>query len=369
MFNPATGLRTHIWNNNLRSVLLLLAFPVLLLILFYGLMIGFVGFTSDASVTDGLSDAASNLPTTAPFALGAAGAWFAVAFFGHNAMINAATKAKSVTPSQEPRAYRMLENLCISRGMTTPRLMVMETPAMNAFASGIRAENYQVTLTRGLMDALDDEELEAVIAHELSHIRNKDVRMLIIAVIFVGIFAFVGESLFRNMFRINFARSDNHRRSGGGNAGVLIIIAFVIVALTYVLALMIRFTMSRKREYMADAGAVELTKNPDAMIRALQKISGNADLGAIPDDVKEMALYNPRTGLAGLFTTHPPIEKRIKTLVQFAGGQVGTRSGLSGREQAARRNPARSSPVSAATGKKSTSKSPWARHTDPWTDR
>ena len=327
MMLGATGLRTHIWNNNLRSILLLCFFPVLLLVLFYGLLVGFVGMSGSSGVEQGLTEAATMLPTAAPYAVGGAGLWFGIAFFGHNAMINAATRAKPVTLSLEPRAYRMLENLSISRGLTTPRLMVMETPAMNAFASGIRPNTYQVTLTRGLMDALDDEELEAVIAHELSHIMHKDVRMLIIAVIFVGIFAFVGEMLFRNMFRINFARSNNHRRSGGGNAGVLILVAFVIVALTYVIALMIRFTMSRKREYMADAGAVELTKNPDAMIRALQKISGHADLETVPDEVREMALYNPRTGLAGLFTTHPPIEKRIDALVKYAGGRVGTQSG------------------------------------------
>jgi heat shock protein HtpX len=326
MILEATGLRTHIWNNNLRSVLLLCFFPILLLILFYGLLVGFIGMSGSASLEQGLIEAASALPTAAPYALAGAGAWFGIAFFGHNAMINAATRARSVTISEEPRAYRMLENLSISRGMTTPRLMVMETPAMNAFASGIRKENYQVTLTRGLMDALDDEELEAVIAHELSHIRHKDVRMLIIAVIFVGIFAFVGELLFRNMFRINLARSSNHRRSGGGNAGILILVAFLIVGLTYVIALLIRFTMSRRREYMADAGAVELTKNPDAMIRALQKISGHAELEAVPDEVREMALYNPASGLAGLFTTHPPIEKRIDALVKYAGGRVGTQS-------------------------------------------
>ncbi len=326
MMIEATGLRTHIWNNNLRSVLLLCFFPILLLILFYGLLIGFNGLTTNAGLDQGLILAAEQLPMTAPYALAGAGAWFGVAFFAHNAMINAATGAKSVTISQEPRAYKMLENLSISRGMTTPKLLIMETPVMNAFASGIRRDNYQVTLTRGLMEALDDEELEAVIAHELSHIRHKDVRMLIIAVIFVGIFAFVGESLFRNMFRINFARSDNHRRSGGGNAGVLILVAFAIVALTYVIALMIRFTMSRKREYMADAGAVELTKNPDAMIRALEKISGNAEMKSVPDEVREMAIYNPRTGLAGMFTTHPPIEKRIEALVKFAGGRIGTQS-------------------------------------------
>jgi heat shock protein HtpX len=324
MLNSATGLRTHIWNNNLRSVLLLGFFPVLLLVLFYGLLIGFLGLSGDATLDSGFKQAAEMLPSAAPYALGGAGAWFGIAFFGHNAMINAATKAKPVTISQEPRAYRMLENLSISRGITTPRLMVMETSALNAFASGIRDSNYQVTLTRGLMEVLDDEELEAVIAHELSHIRHKDVRMLIIAVIFVGIFAFVGESLFRGMFRVNLGRSNKHHRSGGGSAGVLILVAFAIVALTYVIALLIRFTMSRQREYMADAGAVELTKNPDAMIRALQKISGNAELTAVPDEVREMAIYNPRTGLAGLFTTHPPIEKRIEALVKYGGGRVGT---------------------------------------------
>ena len=356
MLVEAAGLRTHIWNNNLRSVLLLCFFPVLLLVLFYGLMLGFAGMSGEG-LEDGFRWAAEQLPTAAPYAMLGAGGWFAVAFFGHNAMINAATQAKPLTPSQEPRAYRMLENLAISRGMTMPRLMVMETPAMNAFASGVRRDNYQVTLTRGLMEALDDEELEAVIAHELSHIRHKDVRMLIIAVIFVGIFAFVGESLFRGMFRTNFARTESHRRSGGGNAGMLIVVAFAIVALTYVLALLIRFTMSRKREYMADAGAVELTKNPDAMIRALQKISGRAELAAVPDEVREMALYNPRTGLAGLFTTHPPIEKRIEALVKYAGGRVGTRSRE--RRAAAPTQPARQDATPRPRG------NPWGRR-GPW---
>lgn len=346
----ATGLRTHIWNNNLRSVLLLGFFPILLLVLFYGLLIGFLGISGDATLDSGFVQAAEMLPSAAPYAIAGAGAWFGIAFFGHNAMINAATKAKPVTISQEPRAYRMLENLSISRGMTTPRLMVMNTPAMNAFASGIRDDNYQITLTRGLMDALDDEELEAVIAHELSHIRHKDVRMLIIAVIFVGIFAFIGESVFRSMFRVNLGRSSKHHRSGGGSAGVLIIVAFAIVALTYVIALMIRFTMSRQREYMADAGAVELTKNPDAMIRALQKISGNAELTTVPDEVREMAIYNPRTGLAGLFTTHPPIEKRIEALVNFGGGRVGTQS-----------RPPRRVPKSAPSPKPKTTRNPWRK--------
>ena len=225
-------------------------------------------------------------------AIGGAGGWFVVAFLGHQAMIDMATKSRSVTISEEPRAYRMLENLSISRGQITPKLKIIETPVMNAFASGVRDKNYTVTLTRGLMNNLDDEELEAVIAHELSHIRNKDVRLLIIAIIFVGIFSFVGESLVRNIFRTNLPRSDHHRRSGGGNAGALIFFAIVIIGVSYLLAMLTRFALSRKREFMADAGAVELTKNPDAMIRALQKISGRAELSGVPAEVKELSLIH-----------------------------------------------------------------------------
>jgi len=322
----AYGLKTHIWNNNLRSIFLLIFFPLLLLLLAYALLLLWTGFTSDLSVDEGLAYALSSMPTVAPIALGATGGWFAIAFLGHQAMIDMATKSKSVTVSQEPRAYRLLENLAISRGQITPKLKIIETPALNAFASGIRDKNYTVTLTRGLMNNLDDEELEAVIAHELSHIRHKDVRLLIIAIVFVGIFAFVGEGLVRGVFRTNLPRSDHHRRSGGGNAGALIFFAIAIIGVSYFFAMLTRFALSRKREFMADAGAVELTKNPDAMIRALEKISGRAELSGMPAEIKEMAFENPRMGLAGMFATHPPIEKRIEALVKFGGGRMGTQS-------------------------------------------
>ncbi len=322
----AYGLKTHIWNNNLRCIVLLLLFPVLLLALAYAVMLLWAGFATDMSTAQGFEFAASQMPQAAPIALGAAGGWFAIAFMGHNTMINMASKSKSVTQREEPRAYNLLENLCISRGINMPKLRIVETPAMNAFASGLRDSNYTVTLTRGLMEGLDDEELEAVIAHELSHVKNRDVRLLIIAVVFVGIFSFFGEGVVRSMFRVNIPRSNNHRRSGGGNAGALILFAVVIIAVSYALAILIRFSLSRKREYMADAGAVELTKNPDAMIRALQKISGRADLENMPAEIKEMAFENPRVGFAGVFATHPPIEKRIEALQKYAGGRMGTKS-------------------------------------------
>jgi heat shock protein HtpX len=322
----AYGLKTHIWNNNLRCILLLVLFPLLLLVLAYGLTLLWLGYTSDLSAAEGVSYAVNTLPKTAPIALGAAGGWFGVAFLGHNAMINMAARSKSVTPSEEPRAYRLLENLCISRGIITPKLRIIDSPALNAFASGINDSNYTITLTRGLMAKLDDEELEAVIAHELSHVKNRDVRLLIIAVIFVGIFSFFGESIVRGIMRTNLPRNDHHRRSGGGNAGALVLFAVVIIFVAYLLAVLIRFALSRKREYMADAGAVELTKNPDAMIRALEKISGKADLQHVPAEIKEMAFENPRVGFAGIFATHPPIEKRIEALRKYAGGRLGTQS-------------------------------------------
>ena len=322
----AYGLKTHIWNNNLKSTFLLIAFPLLLLILAYGLILLFFGFTSEGNIEQGLQQAARAIPTAVPITLGLAGGWFSIAFFGHQKIISASVKSRALTQSEEPRAYNMLENLCISRGMTMPRLNVIETPQMNAFASGIRDSNYQITLTRGLMENLDDAELNAVIAHELSHVRHKDVRMLIIAIIFVGIFAFVGEGAVRGIFRTNLGRTDHHRRSGGGNAGALIFFGIGLIALAYIFAILIRFTLSRKREYMADAGAVDLTKDPDAMIRALEKISGNAPLGNVPDEIREMAVHNPRVGFGGMFATHPPIEKRIDAIVKFGGGRRGTQS-------------------------------------------
>jgi len=322
----AYGLKTHIWNNNLRSVLLLIFFPILLLAVAYALTVMFIGLNTSYHLGPALERGLTQMPYTAPWALGISGAWFTVAFFGHQAMIDMATKAKSVTISQEPRAYRLLENLSISRGQTMPRLKIIETPVMNAYASGIRDKNYTVTLTRGLMNNLDDEELEAVIAHELSHIRNRDVRLLIIAVIFVGIFSFITEGIVRGAFRTNLPRSDHHRRSGGGNAGAIILFAIVIIAVAYILAMLTRFALSRKREFMADAGAVELTKNPDAMIRALQKISGRAEMKTVPAEVREMAFENPRKGFAGIFATHPPIEKRIEALVKYGGGRPDTQS-------------------------------------------
>ncbi len=325
----AYGLQTHIWNNNSKSVLLMLGFPVLLLLLTYGLFLLFAGLSGASVGKDAVMGpfvwAADALAQAWPFAIAGAILWFGIAYAFYQGMIDAATGAHTTERKDEPRLYNLLENLTISRGMSMPALRIMETEGMNAFATGLHEGQYSVTVTRGLMNALNDDELEAVLAHELTHIRNKDVRLLVIAVVFVGIFSFVGEMAFRGLWHsgggVSSRRSSSSSRDSGGGAIIAIIAALAMIAIAYALAIVIRFSLSRRREYLADAGSVELTKKPDAMISALQKISGNAVVNA-PSEVREMFIENPHSDFASLFATHPPIEKRIEALAKYAGGRV-----------------------------------------------
>lgn len=324
----AYGLQTHIWNNNWKTVLLMAGFPVLLLLLTYALFLLFAGLSGTYYGNDPMTGyfiwAGDALAHAWPFAIAGAILWFGIAYAFYQNIIDAATGAKLVERTAEPKLYNLLENLCISRGITMPALRIMETDALNAFATGLHKGQYSITVTRGLMNTLNDAELEAVLAHELTHIRNADVRLLIIAVIFVGIFSFVGEMTFRSL---RFSGGGSSRRSGsgrdsGGGAAIAIIVALVVIAIAYALAIVIRFALSRRREYLADAGAVELTKNPDAMISALQKISGNSVVAGAPSEVREMFIENPHSDFASIFATHPPIEKRIDALAKFAGGRI-----------------------------------------------
>jgi heat shock protein HtpX len=308
----AYGLQTHIWSNNWKSVLLMLGFPVLLVLLMYALFLLFAGLSGASIGQDQIAGpflwAADALARAWPFAIAGAIIWFGIAYAFYQNIIDAATGAKKVERRVEPKLYNLLENLCISRGITMPELRIIETDGLNAFATGLHKGQYSVTVTRGLLNTLNDEELEAVLAHELTHIRNSDVRLLIISVIFVGIFSFVGELAFRGLWHSGGMRSSgsSSRRSSGGGGGALIAI---------------RFALSRRREYLADAGAVELTKNPDAMITALQKISGNSAINA-PAEVREMFIENAHADFTSVFATHPPIQKRIEALAKYAGGRI-----------------------------------------------
>jgi heat shock protein HtpX len=190
---------------------------------------------------------------------------------------------------------------------------VIETDALNAFASGLHEGRFSITATRGLLQSLDRDELEAVLAHELTHVINRDVRTMVIASIFAGIITLLCQILARSIFYTG--------RGRGRGAGLFWIVAIVTAAIGYVLAIVIRMAISRGREFVADAGSVELTKNPDDMISALTKVARHTHLDA-PQSMRAMFLEEEDDGVFGLFATHPPVAKRIAALQRYAGGRA-----------------------------------------------
>jgi heat shock protein HtpX len=318
----AYGLYSHIQSNKRRSIALLIGlFFLVYLLVFAGALVA-EGLTINAPLDYLVQAAVYDFIKAAPFATIGTVVWVAIAYKFHQSMIDAVTGAHEVSRQEEPRLYNLLENLCISRGITMPTLRITDDDALNAFATGLSEKQYSITVTRGLMGALNDQEMEAVLGHELTHIRNGDVRMLVIAVVIAGVISFFGEMVFRLFFQNAFFGG---RRSGGdgdrkGGAGAAIIIGIVLIVVAWTLSIVIRFALSRRREFLADAGSVELTKNPDAMISALRKIEGRGELQAANSAVMEMCVDNPREGFADLFATHPSVDARVDALVQYAGG-------------------------------------------------
>ncbi|WP_322515660.1 M48 family metallopeptidase [Rhodopseudomonas palustris] len=327
----AYGLYTHIAANKTRSIVLLIGLFVLIYVLvFAGALLAEVMIDRGRTVGDYLNAAAIDLVQALPFATIGAALWIVIAYFFHQKLIDAVTGGHAVTRQEQPRLYNLLENLCISRGIPMPKLKIMDSPALNAFASGLNRQQYAITVTTGLLASLDDHEVEAVLAHELTHIRNGDVQMMVIAVIIAGVVGFFGEMMFRLFVHGGFrfggggsstssSSSSGDRKSGGG-AIIVVILAIVLVVLAWLLSQVIKLALSRAREYLADAGSVELTKNPDAMISALRKIENRGELEGATSAVMEMCVDNPRSGFADLFATHPSVEKRVAALVKFAGG-------------------------------------------------
>jgi heat shock protein HtpX len=316
----AYGLYSHIQSNRRRSIALLVGLFFLIYVMVYAGALVAEALSYNAPLDVLIRRAWNDLIGAAPFATIGTALWVVIAYFFHQSMIDAVTGARDATRRDEPRLYNLLENLCISRGITMPALKIMDSEALNAFATGMNQKQYAITVTSGLIGRLDDAEIEAVLGHELTHIRNGDVRMMVIAVVIAGVVSFVVELVFRLWFfnGISFrSRSDDRR---GGGAGLAILLAVGLLVLAYVLSFFIRLALSRSREYLADAGSVELTKNPDAMISALRKIEGRGELPGATSAVMEMCIDNPRQGFGELFDTHPSVESRVAALVKYAGG-------------------------------------------------
>jgi heat shock protein HtpX len=289
------GIQQQIRRNNRKSLLLLFLFPLILIVL--------------SIIIAGSVELAFGF-------LCLSAVWFVIAYFTHNRMIESATASEKMSRKQNPRVYNLLENMCISQGMPMPRLNIINDNSLNAFASGINQETFTITLSKGIIEKLNDEELEGVIAHELSHIINRDVRLLIISIVFVGIFSFISE-MAMNSTRF-FGRRDNDGKSN------LPVIAIAIIAsiIAFFIARLLHFAISRKREYLADAGAAEITKKPYALASALKKVAEDPYIEAVTRrDVAQLFMHNPQIReknlFGSLFSTHPPIEKRIAILEQY----------------------------------------------------
>lgn len=310
------GLHRQIQRNNFNSFLLLISFPALLLGMFY-IIIYFITKDNAADNYTASVDHNRIFLSVVPFILISVGVWFLIAWAGHATLIRLATGAKPLERKENKRVYNLVENLCISKGMKMPKINIINDDSLNAFASGIDEKSYSVTFSIGIINKLNDEELEGVIAHELTHIRNRDTRVLIISIIFVGIFAFLAEVAFRSLRFTGRGKKDK----GGG---VIILIAIIVTALAYLISMLLRFGISRKREYLADAGAADMTRKPYALANALKKISTDPYIEAVENrDIAQLFIDNPQVSNRksgswdNLFSTHPPIEKRVELLEQF----------------------------------------------------
>lgn len=321
-------MHTQIGRNNALSVLLLIAFPCIILGMVWLFL--FIFEIIDSGAIEGECPINYELITynfilAMPWVIGIVAIWFTIAYFCNASMIKNVVHAKPLDRKDNPRVYNIVENLCMSCGMEMPQVNIVEDSQLNAFASGINQKSYAVTLTTGIIDCLNDDELAGVIGHELTHIRNRDTRLLITSIIFVGIVATIMDIVIRMM--LNAVLSGNRRNSkeNGASMVVVLLISLICCLIAYLFTILTRFAISRKREYMADAGGAELCGNPLALASALRKITNHPGLEQVQrEDVAQLFIMRgtrKRKGLSnllsGLFSTHPDPEKRIALLEQF----------------------------------------------------
>jgi heat shock protein HtpX len=235
--------------------------------------------------------------------------WYA----GSNILLTL-SNAKPVTKQEYPHLYHAVEGLSLAAGIPTPKAYVIEDKALNAFATGRNPQNSAIVVTTGLMEKLNREELEGVIAHEMSHIKNYDIRAMMIASVMTGVIVLLSDVMLRSFL------FGGGRKEGKGNA-LIIVLAIVLAILAPLIAQMIKLAISRKREYSADAGAAVLTRYPKGIANALRKISGDAnEVKNASNATAHLFISSPfkkRGTMRGLFSTHPPIEERIKRLEEM----------------------------------------------------
>lgn len=339
------GIQTQIWRNNRNTVILLLMFPAMLLGMVLGtiMVLDWLGFFCwDGICPEGLQATTfhwgiiwSYFLDSMPFTLSFTALWFLIAYFANVSIIRHATHARPLERKENVRVYNIVENLCIAGGIEMPQINIVDDSSLNAFASGIDIKSYTITLTTGIIDKLDDAELSAVVGHELTHIKNRDTRLMVVCIVFVGIFSMmmhVISRILQSMWRAPRRRSG--RKNDGAGAGLVLVLIILLVWATigYFFSTLTRLAISRKREYVADAGGAELCGDPLALASALRKISADPGLASVQrSDIAQLYVIHPdeeddndSVGLTGLvakanilFCTHPDTPERIKLLEQF----------------------------------------------------
>ncbi|MEX0750460.1 MAG: M48 family metallopeptidase [Dehalococcoidia bacterium] len=254
----------------------------------------------------------------APFAFVGLAAYALFSYYASSSVALGVSGAREVTREQEPDLVRIVENLSIGSGLPMPKVYVIEDSAPNAFATGRDPKHAAVTATRGLLDKLDKAEVEGVMAHEMSHIGNYDIRVMTITVVLVGLIALLADVFLRWTW-FGAGRRSSNRDKGGRGAAIVAIVAILFAVLAPIIAKFIQLAISRRREYLADASGALLCRNPDALARALEKISSDKEpLEAANKATAHMYFENPlkehASALNNLFSTHPPVEERIRLL-------------------------------------------------------
>ncbi|KKU13766.1 MAG: Protease HtpX-like protein [Parcubacteria group bacterium GW2011_GWC2_45_7] len=241
-----------------------------------------------------------------------------ISYYKGDKLALAVSGAKQINKEQNAYLWRMIENLCISQGMPMPHLHIIQDPAINAFATGRDPKHASIAVTTGAIEKLENEELEGVLAHELSHIKNYDIRIMTMVIVLVGIIALLSNWMLRaHLFG---GRRDDRDR---GLHPMLLVVGIVLMILAPLIAQLIQFAVSRRREYLADASGALMTRFPEGLARALEKIGReNRPLARANEATAHLYIANPfggtRKWLTTLFSTHPPIGDRIKVLRSMA---------------------------------------------------
>ena len=353
------GMQTQIWRNNRNTVILLFMYPIIIFAMFWAFVFVmdyfgvFCSFTPDALISGSpittIGDVCRENPMTygtrwpvvwfcflkaLPAVAIVVTTWFALAYSSNVSIIRRITRARPLERKENVRVYNIVENLCIAGGIEMPQINIVEDPGLNAFASGIDVKTFTITLTTGIVEKLNDEELSAVVAHELTHIKNRDTRLMVVCIVFVGMVSLM-QTVFIEILKgmVRGSRRSRGRRKGDGGAIIIIFFALVGVVITsiaYFFSFINRLAISRKREYVADAGAAELCGDPLALASALRKISETPGLVNVQrNDVAQLYIIHPEEEedngvfrsiakkVDSIFWTHPDTPERIQILEQF----------------------------------------------------